>query len=417
MRYSIFLFLLLATFYLNASLKDDIEVLHESAYTLLDTNKDSALLISLKAEQMAKKAELIWEEANSIFIQAWIQSYTNRPGNSFHLYIRALNILKPHLENDIQNQKLYLKLSRNIGLLLSNHGAFPQALRFFDNGLKIALKEGYTSEAANFLCVKANMYCEKKDFHTALFTINAALEYPKIDEKTLFKIWNQKGLILINLNPIEESREYFKRIIDRTNNNSEYLYQLAQAVHNIGFSYLSEEKYYDALTQLESSDSIYMPIGYNESYFQLLNNLTEANFRLKNYSKTNSTGFRALELYNYAESTPDNYFLFTTLSKSYAALGNYEEAQKYAEMYMTENVKYLETQEMLLKIREEYHMEELTASFFIDVTDTKDQSIYWIILSIISSSFTIILLAGMMKNHMAKRALKKSMQEIMRDSW
>ena len=417
MRYSIFVFSLLATLYSNASLKDDIKVLHESAYTLLDTNKDSALLISINAEQMAKKAKLVWEEANSIFIQAWIQSYTNRSGDSFHQYIRALSLLKSHLETDIQNQKLYLKMSRNVGLLLSNHGAFPQALRFLDSGLDIALHKGYTSEAANFLCVEAAMYCRKKDFHNALVTINAALEYHDIDEKTLFKIWNQKGLILINQNRIGESREYFRRIIERTTGNSDYQYQLAQAVHNIGYSYFSEERYCNALVQLESSDSIFMGTGYNESYFQLLNDLTEANFRLKNYSNTNSTGFRALELYHHAELTPDNYSLFTTLSKSYAALGNYQEAQKYAEMYMAENEKYLKTQEMLMKVREEFHMEELTARFFMSIDDVQDKSLYWIILSIISSSFTIILLAGMTKNHLAKRALKKSLQEISRDSW
>ena len=408
----------LISFGLYASIQQDIQNKHNYAYSLLDSKKDSAFIIGLESEIMAKEAGLIWEEANSIFIQAWVMEHTDRTGLAFQTYLRAAIVIEEELLESSRNQKLYLQLLGNISFLLSHHEAYAQASQFFKKSYDLALEYGQYSDASNIMRIQALMYYKQKDFHKASVCIEKALALKSQTElKILFGVWNLKGLILIKQDKICEAREYLNLIVSKAHNNYDFSYFRTQAIHNIGYSFYQEENYSRAIQFLHTADSLNATFSDLVSHFQVLNDLAKVHLESSNYDDALIICKRALQLYKNVNAIPSHYSLFTTLSRSYAALGNYEEAQKYADKYMTENIKYLGTQEMLLKAREDYQMEELAARFFMSIDDVQDKSLYWIILSIISSSFTVILLAGMTKNHLAKRALKKSLQEISRDSW
>ena len=86
MKSLIFISLLSLPFIADAlSIADEIKALHEHSYTLLDTDKDSAFQIGVKTELMSREAGLIWEEANSIFIQAWVLENTGCKWRSFKI--------------------------------------------------------------------------------------------------------------------------------------------------------------------------------------------------------------------------------------------------------------------------------------------------------------------------------------------
>ena len=403
---------------LLATTQDEITRLHEQAYTLLDTDRDSAFVIGLKTEALSREAGLIWEEANSIFIQAWIQENTGESGESFTTHLRALELLKDNEFKDEKEQKLYLQLTRSLGYILLDHEADYSAETVFKTGLDKALSFNNFNEASQLLVCLSEMHQKRKNFRQANEYIDQALDLTNsINEENLIFILNQQGLIQKDQLLFSESRVTFNKLLKKTSENSKLIFSTWLAQHNLGRSYAKEGQLDSAmLFYLKARDTNKLFINH-QSFFLTEIDLSKLNFEDENYTASINAGKQAVLKYSAVRLHPDHFSLFTILSKSYAALGNYQEAQKYAEMYMSENEKYLKAQEMLMKVREEFHMEELTARFFMSIDDVQDKSLYWIILSIISSSFTIILLAGMTKNHLAKRALKKSLQEISRDSW
>ncbi len=403
---------------LFATIQDEITVLHERAYTLLDTDRDSAFMIGLKTESLSREDGLLWEEANSIFIQAWVQENTRKSGEAFSSYFRALNILKNSDLRSKKEQKLHLQLTRNVGYILLDHHADHSAEIVFNEGLSQALSFDNFNEASRLLIALAQLQKARKDYKKTQEYIDKALSLKEgISKKNLIKILNQKGINEIDQGLSRESRKTFKNVLELISGNTELAYYQEEIQHNLAYTYFVDGQLDSALffyLKARDSNKVFSdPL----SYFLTEQDLSEVYFNLGRYQESINAGNQALLQYPLVKLNPDHFSLFTTLSKSYAALGDYKEAQKYAEMYMAENAKYLETQEMLMKVREEYKMEELTASFFMNADDLEDKSIYWIILSLISSSFTVILLAGMMKNHFTKRALQKSLQEITKDSW
>ena len=76
-------FFLFSFFYsVQGSQKVEIDSLHQQAYQLLETNADSALILGSLAETKAANAGLDWEQANSLFIQAYVYSENEEPGKA-----------------------------------------------------------------------------------------------------------------------------------------------------------------------------------------------------------------------------------------------------------------------------------------------------------------------------------------------
>lgn len=418
MRLTAFVCAIFLSLGLYAAIQQDIEALHKHAYTLLDTQKDSAFAIGVRTEKMAKDAGLIWEEANSKFIQAWILEHRGASGEAFLSYIKALRVLEKEPLDVYRNQELYIQILGNTGLLLSKHQAYPQSKKFLNRSIQLAQQFNLYDEFSEEVRKKSITLRYEQSNEEAIEAINQVLkDSAKLSPRVLFRIKNEKGLVQMRQKKTKTALSTFNEILNATLLSDEYRRYQVLAHQNIGCTYVIEGNYGKGISALKQADFLNKESIEIVAVFTVKNDLANAQFLYKQFTDAIETGLNAIKYYKSVEAIPEHYVLFSTLSKSYAALGDYKEAQKYAEMYMTENKKYLETQEMLLKIKDEYKMEELTASFFMNAEDLEDKSLYWIILSIISSSFTVILLAGMTKNHLAKRALKKSLQEIAKDDW
>lgn len=378
----------------KASIAEEIKALHEHSYTLLDTNKDSAFQIGVKTELMSRKAGLIWEEANSIFIQAWTLDMGGHSGEAFPLYIKALNLLEPVIDEEERLEKLYFDMIGNTGHILSYHEAYNAALSFFDKAYTMALSRKNYNAVTQILRLKSIVYQKKNDFEQANTLIDEALTYSKkIDTLYYLSILNQKSLILLEQKATEEAKKHLYTMLDIAQENNQETYK-ALAYHNIGYVSFTENKYDQALEYILISDSLTALLGDSYSYFQLLLDLTEMHLSVKNYHQALKSGDQASSLYKEVQIIPSHYILFSFLSKTHSALGQYKEAQYYSERYMEENEKYLEAKAMLSQIKEKYQMEELAASFVNKTPINEDSSHFWITVFVVSAGLSVLIFIG-----------------------
>ena len=416
MRVYFSLLLISLSFGVSATIQEEINAIHQCAYSLLDNDKPVAIELGERAEKLAHDSGLVFEEANSLFIQAWVLNLYGKPGESFLKYLKAISLCEEKLDHP-ESLRLYLQLIGNIGLNLKDLQAFKEASLFFNRGIEIARQKHLHKEFLELSTYKSMMLRDMKHLEEAHYSITNALELStKITTERLNAL-NVKGFIEIDLGLYDLANNTYNEILAVKNPDLNKAYHNGFVWHNLGYSFFKQGLYEQAVSSLLKAEDLRISSTDASRKFLTWRDLSEVYFELKKLDSTLLYAEKARNIYLNVGLMPAHFRIFTTLSKSYAALGNYQEAHKYAEMYMAENEKYLKTQEMLMKVREEFHMEELTARFFMSIDDVQDKSLYWIILSIISSSFTIILLAGMTKNHLAKRALKKSLQEISRDSW
>ena len=399
MKVFIFIVLLSSSIIAHAANSaDQIKALHELSYTLLDTDKDSAFQIGVKTELMSRKEGLIWEEANSIFIQAWVLENSGSSGEAFKMYIIAIELLEKNGLKNEREQKLYLQLTRNIGYILLDHEAFNSAQKIFERGLTRAFSFNNINEASRLLVSLSQIHQERKNFTRSTEYINRALSLTdKIEEKNLIIILNQKGINEKNQSLYAESRETYRNLIERISNNSELVSYIGTAQHNIAHSYMVEGLLDSAvifhLREIETNKLFFDP----QAIFIAFLDLSEAYLNLGSYQKSITSGERAAIHYENVRLHPEHFFLFNILSKAHTALEQYEKAQYYSERYMEENEKYLKAKEMLAQIKEKYQMEELAASFLSEKPIVEEPSHFWVTLFIISAGLSIILLIGKSK--------------------
>ncbi len=391
MKAFILSFLILTSSAIQADVREEIRALHEHAYTLLDTAKQEALQIGIKTEQLAKDANLPWEEANSIYIQAWVLDNSGHPGEAFQLYLRALAIIEPVMDEEKRAEKLYFDMIGNTGLILYQHEAYHSALTFFDKAYEVAMARKNHNAISQVLSLKSMMYSRKKDYEQADLIIDKALSLShKIDSTYLLNILNQKSLVLMKLGCTQEAKSYLSKMLTIANDDVNMIKYKKQATHNLGYAYLTEQKYDLALKQLLLADSLHSFFTDSYSSFHLQLDFTELYLLTQEYSKAMESGAKASELYEEVEVIPSHYILFTYVSKAHVELGDYEKAHDYSRRYIEENNQYLRARQVLSQVKEKYQMEELTANFVANISPPAEITLFWAAIASIVFGFGLM---------------------------
>ena len=268
-----------------AGVQSDIKALHDSAYSLLDINPQAAMLLGKEAEEMAAIDGLVWEEANSIFIQAWLHEEKQEAGKAFILYLKAIEMLRPISDNK-REANLICLLLRNVGLLLKEHHAIEQAHQFLDEGIAIALNHNLWSRLAYLYLNKAEIFQLTKENSQAIENVVIALNYANLSVKreVLIDCLNLKGTIEIDLQQSTKAIDSFHSMIDYAKElspNSEYS---ERAWHNIGFAYKEVGEYSLAKNAFRKSLDVRGDNSGKSDQFITLIDLCDI------YLKTDSTG-------------------------------------------------------------------------------------------------------------------------------
>ena len=413
MKLFVSLTFVLVFFHLQADTQSEIKILHDSAYTLLNSNPKAAMLIGIKTEEMAEKKDLIWEEANSIFIQAWLHEEKHESGKAFILYLKAIEILRPFTDNKREADLISLLLG-NIGLLLKEHHAIEQAYKFLDEGIIIAEKHGLSSRLTDLYSNKAETSRLAGKKNLAYENISQALKHSKksINTEIIVDCLNLKGVIEIDSDQPTQAIESFDVMINYVKEFSLDSSYLGQAWHNIGFSYIQIGEYGMANYALRKSLQIKECSQTKSVQFVTLLDLCDVYMKTDSIDKALQFALRALGVYDLVEVRPENYNLFEFLSQIYFEKNEFNLSRKYTKRYIEENEKFLKLQEKLMQTKNEYQMELLTAGFFTQQNANRKESLYLTLLSVVTSIFTLILIAGITRQYYKRRSIKRSLMDL-----
>lgn len=148
-----------------------------------------------------------WEQANSLFIQAYVYSENEEPGKAFILYLKALKILRP-LKDD-KAKISYVKMLLNTGVILNEHHAFSKTLMYYDEAIPLAKKYQMSKQLIKLYHNKTEALRKLRKQDEALATIESDLRLARAEGYGLqiLSSLNQQGLVLKDMGRYEEARE------------------------------------------------------------------------------------------------------------------------------------------------------------------------------------------------------------------
>ncbi|MFY0601244.1 MAG: hypothetical protein JXR03_16325 [Cyclobacteriaceae bacterium] len=384
-------------------------------YSILDSDPDRALTLAKETEKQAHYEGLLVEEVNSLYIQAWIfKEKRQQLGKSFILYLKALELIKPHYAETKAGTKLYIDLLVNTAIILTEHYALNEAIEYYDEAFEIASGVSRTKELALISWNKANLLNELGLTQSALNEINIAINSSLLteNEAMILNTINDQGLYLIELGQFEEARKSFEAVLAYDFKESNKDYHLGRAWHNIGHSFTKEEKYHKAIEAYEKANAYNLNHSSIDQKFITWTDLSEIYSIAKDYKQAEKYGVLALEVYNEVQLLPKNYRIFEFMSTIAFEQADFTKSRAYTKMFIRENDKFLDQQEEIQRTKDQYKMEVLAAGFFIKMNASKDESIYSILLTVISSLFTVALIAGVSWQYWVRKSIKKSIEHL-----
>ena len=140
--------------------------------------------------------------------------------------------------------------------------------------------------------------------------------------------------------------------------------------------------------------------------------LGEVHYYLEQYDEALKTGRKAEAIYDEVSLLPDHYELFDLLSKICHSKENHEEAYQYSQQYVTVNKSFLTAQEEILRVKDQYKMEVLTAGFFQEIRSEEAKRKLKLYLIVCSAFFLIVLFVRHLRWLNIKKAVSQEIKKI-----
>ena len=391
----------------------DINILHNQAYVLLDSNPDKALSLAKQAETSAHAKGYDFLEANSLFIQAYLYRHKfHELGKAFVINLEALSLLRSLKEE--KAIKVYANVLVNTGEILKQHYAYPEAVQYYDEGISIAINHGLIDTLIKLYYNKAVALRHNGDFNYAVETIDKAIHLSTLenDEYKLISAINEKGIIQKDQGLYQSARQSYQLIIDfefKELNPAKYV---GRAWHNTGVTYQEEEDYSKALQAFKKAVVFHSEQRKNSDQFTTWLSLSQTYYFLKQYDEALMIGTKAEAAYNAVSLLPDHYELFDLFSKIYYSMDHSDHSHEYSQKYVGENKAFLKAQEEILRVKDQYKMEVLTAGFFQKIRSEDTQRKLKLYLTIGSVFFLIILSARHIRWIILKKTLSKELRKL-----
>ncbi|MEO9476067.1 MAG: hypothetical protein ABJG41_11045 [Cyclobacteriaceae bacterium] len=414
-------FICLSTVLCASSTKEDIKATHDRIYTLLSSNPDLALKLSQESEIKAHNADLIVEEANSIYIQAWILKKKKfEPGKSFILYLKALDLLKPVYRDYEEGLNIYLDLLVSVGNILIEHHALDEARVYYEESLSVSLENNLPKDVSMSYRRIATLTKDQGNINQALGFIEKSVYHARVskDEKSLIMSLNSKGLLELEAGLYAPARRTYRQILEFDYSDKDFgNTYIGKAWHNIGFSYDLEENYAAAILAYRNAEDIKRKYGTERDWFITLKDISETYFKTENMEMSEQYALRALEHYDKVQLKLENYELYEQLASIYFTKGDYVKSREYTEKFLDENDKFIKMQEKIQRTKDQYKMEILAAGFFAESNSKQTTSMYSMLLSVMSGALTLTILGGLFWQHYTKRNIRKALQDIEKNSF
>jgi len=214
----------------------------------------------------------------------------------------------------------------------------------------------------------------------------------------------------------KKARASYQTIIDhifKKDDSSEYI---GQAWHNIAVTFKVQARDKQAIEAYEQAEAYHAVESSHSDRFTTWLDLSETYLLMQDYLRAYEYGKKALNVYNEVSLLPDHYKVYDILSQITHAQERYDISHSYSQEYMSVNKRFLEAQEEILRVKDQFKMEVLTAGFFVELNADKRQSeLEWFLIALGAFSALIIVL-GRLHFLIKKKSIKTGLTQIENDS-
>lgn len=379
MRFTAITLLILTVHFSNATSKSGIESLHKQAYALLDTNLGAAMVLTDSSLQLAKEADLAWEEANSYYLKGYIYEQQQALPKALFMYLNATSILD--LLKEEKSIKTHLDILINVGIILRKYSKYDESIKLYDKGLALYHFYEINSPYKHLKLLYNKAFCLRRQGKTqealeALKeTVSLANKYE--NDGMLLKSFNLLGLIHEDGKHFTEAREYFHYILD---NEKASMKDKAMAYQNISLTYQEEGNKEEAKRYLDQALIAKREINNPSLLFTTLSDLAEWHLNQNDLVSAQVYANEAENLYPLLFSEPEVFDIFFIKGNIYGARGDFETAKGYSDQAYKESNLFIEEQKEVIEQLRQFQMDLVLAGFEAEQQINEEQRKVWIYL-------------------------------------
>ncbi|WP_169315246.1 tetratricopeptide repeat-containing sensor histidine kinase [Bernardetia litoralis] len=247
-------------------------------------------------------------------------------------YTKSILIIKSKTDSDIS---FPLAISYNVlGGYYQRRGNYVKSLKYFNEALVLSEEEKEVTFTSTCLNNIGNIHLFQKEYEKAIpYYKKAILLRKKVDDrKGLASVYNNLGGTLLSQNKNEEALFYLKKaslIYKETNNTRGYL--MSQI--NIGLIHFNREEYNKAKEYFKECLQLEQRVTDKNTLSMIYTNLAACHSEQRKYDSAilyAQKGLKVAKAINSKKIISDN---LLSLSLSYEAMENFEEAYNYHVLY------------------------------------------------------------------------------------
>lgn len=340
-----------------------------SAYYISDP--DSNKLLVNTALVKSREINYKYGEARCLYILGLVASHENQPDKAVPNLLEALELFRT-----INNEK-YLSDQAGICLALGkvfrSHHNISTALDFYEQGVSLAISAKNNSTLRQLLYNKSIAYRRQGSLVKAMESLVKSMDLIP-DENKIIKqrTYNQFGLIYLELEKFETSREWFRKMIQLESNNSDPQFYRGQAYHNIALTYKGQnnnERAWEFFTKAASEKE---QLGNAEKLFITYHDMAELAASWNREKLALKYAQKALNEIKQVPNTPEFYNIYKLLAQGFANK-NSSIAMSYASQYMNSSEAFNAKQKLLIENGDKYKVQLIASNYFNKVKRQKER--------------------------------------------
>lgn len=346
-------------------------------------------------------------EAYGLYLKAYVHRTQDDLGKAFVVNLKALSILNSMKTSRAIDTQVRLYL--NSGEILKRHFKYEEAIQYYIEGLKIAEGNNLENWIIDLTYNIGNAYRVKGELNKALEFIHEAYikAIPRDDEHTVVNALNIMGLIFMDNGSYDTARFYFQKLLTYDYNQLNENKYRGRAYHNIANTYEQAQEYDKAETAFIKALHEKRIRNRAKEVFNTEMELAELYYQVDRLHDADRLAKTCIDKYEQMGLDPDYYKIFDLQRKISFGFKKYEELDFYANRYVEESTKFIEQQEELIRVRDQFKMEILTASFFVELERNKRISYLNQVIVMLLLTGIVIFLVFKASQALSKRSLEK----------
>jgi len=390
-----------------------IDQFQKETINYLDSDLDNCLFRINQSITASQDLDYDYGEAYGLYLKAYVHRTQDDLGKAFVVNLKALSILNAMMTSRAIDTKVRLYL--NSGEILKKHFKYDEAIQYYKEGLEIAQNNNLENWVIDLQYNIGNAYRGKGDLSNAFDYIHRAYTraIPRDDEHTVVNALNIMGLIFKDNGSHDTARFYFQKMLTYDYHKLNENKYRGRAYHNIANTYGQVMEYDKAEVAFKKALNEKRIKNRPKEVFITEIDLAELYHQMGRLEDADRLAKACVSKYDHIGLDPDYYKIFDLQRKISSDLERFEELDFYANRYVEESTKFVAQQEELIRIRDQFKMEILTASFFVELERNNRISYLNQIIIMLLMTVIVILLVFKCAQVLSKRSLEKEIKRAL----